>query len=100
MFQISTSLLVELNNIAPNHLKKSPLFIFPGLEGHCNIFKDVAGILSEKNIQLYGLEFTKEVPYYSDITCIAKFYLRHIIQKMNKIGLNSFHLAGYSFGKF
>ncbi len=73
------------------------LFIVAGIEGNCDAFADLVESLAKENVITYGFNYTLEVPNNS-IEDSAKFYLNKISQKLDELGLNTFHLAGYSYG--
>lgn len=102
MFKFPVEALVRLNDLNEYEsiTKRSDfniLFILAGIEGHCQIFTDLAESLSKNNTLVYGLEFTLDVPYTS-IEESAKFYLEIIHKKLNQLCAKSFNLAGYSYG--
>jgi len=96
MFKVAKEDLIELNHV------KEPLnvlFVLPGIEGNCNVFTQLGNYLEQKQIQIYGFEFTRQVPTDS-IESMAKYYIGMIRNKMRQLELNKskWNLAGYSFG--
>lgn len=73
------------------------LFIFPGVEGNCEVLKDLSLQLENANIQVYGLEYTRDVPNDS-IQSSATLYLDKIKNEMSKLNKSSCLIAGYSYG--
>jgi pimeloyl-ACP methyl ester carboxylesterase len=96
MFHIPEIDLVRLNNLV-NDSNPAIMFVIPGVEGNCDAFADLAVLLTSKNIQLYGLEFTNKAPEDS-IERAAAYYITVIETEMRSLNRSSFHLAGYSFG--
>lgn len=102
MFKFPVKALVRLNDLN-EHVsitKRSNLkvlFILAGIEGHCQIFTDLAETFSKSYTLVYGLEYTLDVPYTS-IKDSARFYLEIIQKKLNLLDAKTFNLAGYSYG--
>jgi thioesterase domain-containing protein len=93
MLKIPTETLVNLNNVLSK--QKHNFFVLPGIEGNCDVFKELGAELENFDIQLYGLNYSQEVPNDS-IESIAKFYLNIINETLKES--NSFTLGAYSFG--
>lgn len=88
--------LISLNQVN-NTLNYKLLFIVAGLEGNCDTFRDLSEKLEQKSIQVFGLQFNKQVPF-DNITLMALFYIEIIKNELNKRNKLNFYLAGYSFG--
>jgi hypothetical protein len=96
MMKIPEIDLIKLNQVE-DISKSSILFILPGIEGNCDALAELASLLSSKNIQVYGLEFSKNAP--EDSVEHAASYFLHLIQaEMKKLNRDRFFLGGYSFG--
>ena len=91
MSLIPKDVLIKLNKVIEI---KNSLFILAGIEGNCDVFKDLAELLAESNIQVYGLQFNYKIPVDS-INSMARFYLNEI---RNELKTLSFYLGAYSFG--
>lgn len=96
MFKLPSEPLIDLNE--RKSAIQNVLFIVAGIEGHCDAFKSLAEALETKNTLVIGLQYTSDVPYTS-ISESAKFYLTEIREKIKELGVNSFQLAGYSYGR-
>lgn len=96
MFKIPDKPVKQLNQVPKENLN-SVLFILAGLEGNCDCFHGLAEQLEQTNIQVYGLEYSKNVPTDS-VDSISKFYIKLIEENLSPLGLTNFNLAGYSFG--
>jgi hypothetical protein len=96
MFRFPVKSLVSLNE--PNSIS-NVLFILAGIEGHCQIFTNLAESFAKHNTLFFGLEYTLDVPNTS-IKYSARFYLEIIHKKLNELNVKSFSLAGYSYGTF
>jgi hypothetical protein len=99
MFKNPNSLIVKLNNV--KHTDKADvIFVFPGLEGNCDAFKELADYLEAKNVQMIGLQFTTHVPHVS-LEEAARYYILKIdsiIRELNFNVVNNIAVCGYSFG--
>ena len=99
MFKNPNSLIIKLNNVKETN-KADVMFVFPGLEGHCDSFKDLADCLEQNNVQMFGLHFTHHVPFES-LEEAARFYITKIdstIRELNFNVVNNVIICGYSFG--
>ncbi|RNA43822.1 fatty acid synthase [Brachionus plicatilis] len=94
MFKLPSKPLKKLNNVVE---KRSVFFILAGLEANCDCFESLGDELSNHGVQVYALEYSKEVPVDS-IQSVAAFYLNLIEQEISQINTDCFNLAGYSFG--
>ena len=96
---IPTDLFVKLNCVNSENVEKN-LFIFAGIEGNCDVFKELAESLADSSIQVYGLQFTQIVPLTS-ITSIAIFYLHEIktllCSQHGPASKQEIYLAAYSY---
>jgi hypothetical protein len=96
MFNIPEHDTIKLNEVKDiSHA--SILFIFPGVEGNCDALAELATLLSSRNIQVYGLEFSKNAPENS-VEDAASYFLNSIQAVMKKLNRTRFFVAGYSFG--
>jgi hypothetical protein len=99
MFKNPNNLIIKLNNVKQTD-KADVIFVFPGLEGNCDAFRELADYLEDKNVQLFGLQFTNHVPYDS-LEEAARFYISKIdstIRELNFNIVNNVAICGYSFG--
>lgn len=101
MFQLAKNPIVRLNNVIAENSKietgQSVLFIVAGVEGNCHAFNDLAERLGQQNIQVYGLEYTIDVPNDS-VQSMAQYYFNIIGEELKSLNTLKFNLAGYSFG--
>ena len=96
MFKIPREAVIKLNNVSKKPLK-GLLFIVAGIEGNCEVFRDLAASLEYSDIQIFGLEYTDKVPT-DTIGSVARFYSNLIQQKLAELNERRFSLAAYSFG--
>ena len=100
MFKIATKSIIKLNNSIESCKNANSLrflFVLPGVEGNCEVFSDLSSLLEGNNVQVYGLEYTEDVPNNS-LESSAGFYKEIIQNELIKFGIKEFYLAGYSFG--
>jgi hypothetical protein len=93
MFKIPTEQLVKLNNVVGR--PSSILFCISGLESNCDAFRDLAECLKDKNVQLFGLQFTMEVPS-EHLNKTVEFYIKKISDTI--IELDGMLADGYTVG--
>ena len=95
MFKIPNEDITSLNSVS--NRPRAILFILAGIEGNCDVFKELSSSLEIFNIQIYGLTYSLKVPNDS-IVSIARFYLGIIKQKLKELNQHTFTLGCYSFG--
>jgi hypothetical protein len=96
MFKIPEKELIKLNQVKSSNVKQI-LFVFPGIEGTCIQFDYLSGLLETLHIQVYGLEFTHKA-LFDSLELTTQYYLEIVYNKLERLRIKTFSLAGYSYG--